>query len=267
MQLVTRSTLGALVLALALLGAALVAFASAGPEPPCGGETPVPPLPAVGQAPNVQLWHMSALRADWQPPACTGWRGLRFDQMVGLAGRLPASLGAADLVQRLGAISTWTGIRYWSVTRGRCRELIADAYALAGPEASERRPDFTPDEMVAGRDLYFFEDDSGPGGGAVYRMRLREIDADRIVVETENVTAIKVFVVPLFDPGALRAFYVAERDQAGGWAYYSLSGATTGASRLALGHDDSYVNRALALYAHLADLDPCTLATARAASG
>ncbi len=263
----TRSILAALVLALAWLSAPQAASASDGPQPPCGGETPVPPFPAAGAPPNVRLWHASELSADWQPPACTGWRGLRFDQLVGLAGRLPPSLDAADLLARLGAISGWTGIRYWSTTRGRCRELISDAHALAGPKESQRRPDFTPDEMVTGKDLYFFEEDSGPGGGAVYRMHLRAVTPDRLVVETENVTAIKVFVVSLFAPGALRSFYVAERDRRGGWDYYSLSGATTDASELALGHDASYVNRALALYAHLADLDPCALATARDAAG
>jgi hypothetical protein len=259
---VSRSTLAALVLALALLGTPLVASASAGPQPPCGGAAPVPPFPAAGAPPNVQLWHASDLGADWQPPACTGWRGLQFDQLVGLAGRLPAGIGAADLVKRLGAISGWTGIRYWSVTRERCRELIADAHALSGPEEGDRRPDFAPSEMVSGKELYFYEDDTDPGSGAVYRMRLREVTADRLVIETENVTAIKFLVVSLFDPGELRALYVAERAPDGGWTYYSLSGATAGASPLAQGHDASYVNRALALYAHVAGADPCALARA-----
>ena len=102
----------------------------------------------------------------------------------------------------------------------------------------------------------------GPAAARSHRMRLREITPDRLVIETDNVSAIKLFVVSLFDPGELRALYVAQRDQ-GGWSYYSLSGAAVGASALALGHDDSYVNRALALYAHVAGLDPCALATAR----
>jgi Family of unknown function (DUF6675) len=185
----------------------------------------------------------------------------------GLAGRLPPGRGGADPVARLGAISTWTGIRYWSASHGSCRVLISDAHALAGPDANQRRPDFAPDEMVTGKELYFYEDDTGPGSGAVYRMRLRAVTPDRLVVETENVTAIKLFVISLFEPGALRAFYVVERAQGDGWTYYSLSGATAKASALALGHDASYINRALALYAHLAGLDPCALATARDPAG
>ena len=102
---------------------------------------------AAGAPPHVQVWHASELPADWRPPACAGWDGLRFDQLVGLAGRLPSSLGAADLLARLGAISAWTGIRYWSVTRGTCRALIAAAHALTGPEGGPAAARFR-----AGRD-------------------------------------------------------------------------------------------------------------------
>lgn len=254
-------------LSLALLSVPQAALATEGPRPPCGGEAPEPPFPAPGARPNVHLWHATELPPDWRLAPCTGWGGVRFDQLVAIAGRLPSHLDAADLLAALGAISTWTGIRYWSVSRGRCRALIEDAHALAGPEESRRRPDFAPEEMVAGKDLYFFEDDNGPGGAAVYRMRLRELAVDRLVVETENVTAIKLMLMTLFGPGELRALYVAERDASGGWTYYSLNGATAGVSWFALGHDDSYVNRALALYAHLAGVDPCRLATGRAPDG
>jgi hypothetical protein len=251
-------TLSAVALALALLGTPQAAPAPEGPRPPCGGASPEPALPPAGDPPNIQLWPASELPADWRPPTCTGWDGLRFDQLVGLAGRLPSGASAAEgLLTQLGAVSAWPGIRYWSTPRQSCRQLIEDAHALAGPDADQRRPDFNADEMVADRDLYFFQDDNGPGGGAVYRMRLHEVAPDRLVLETENVTAIKVLLVPLFGPGTLRALYILQREQDGGWTYYSLSGATAAASALAGGHDASYVNRALALYAHLAAIDPC----------
>jgi hypothetical protein len=252
----------ALGFALVVLSAPLPALATEGPRAPCGGKAAEPSFPAAGAPPNVRLWHASELPPAWQPPPCVGWHAVRFDQLVGLAGRLPAAIRAEDLLARFGAVSQWTGIRYWSVTRESCRALIEEAHALAGPEEGERRGDFAPAEMVADKDLYFFQDDNGPGGGAVYRMRLREVAPDRLVLEIENVGAIKVLLVPLFGPAELRALYVVEREQGGGWAYYSLSGATAGASPLAQGHHASYVNRALALYAHMAGVDPCALARA-----
>jgi hypothetical protein len=159
-------TLATVARALALLGAAQAATVAEGPRPPCDGVAPEPALPAVGGPPNVQLWHAGELAPGWRPPACSGWQGLRFDQLVGLAGRLPAGVSGGDLLARFGAVSEWTGLRYWSATRRTCRELIEDAHALAGPGPDQRRPDFTPAEMVAGRELYFFQDDNGPGGGA-----------------------------------------------------------------------------------------------------
>ena len=128
-----------------------------------------------------------------------------------------------------------------------------------GLRGTGARADFAPEEMAAGKDLYFFQDDTGPAAGAVFRMRLRAVAPDRLVLATENVSAIKLLLVPLFEPGELRALYVIERVEDSGWTYYSLSG-TAGASPLARGHDASYVNRALALYAHVAGLDPCALA-------
>jgi hypothetical protein len=253
-------TFAALALSLAFPSAPQAALAGEPPRPPCGGEAPEPPFPAPGAPPNVRLWHASELPPEWRPPPCTGWGELRFDQLVGLAGRLPSGLGAKDLLARFGAISELTRLRYWSVTRGRCRQLIEETYALAGPEEHQRRADFAPEEMVAGKDLYYFQDDNGPAAGAVYRMRLREVAPDRLVLEIENVSAIKLLLAPLFEPGELRALYFIARDRGGGWTYYSLSGATAGVSPLARGHDASYVNRALALYAYLAGVDPCTLA-------
>ena len=258
-----RLALAAMALSVMLLAAAQPMPAAAAPRPPCDGEPPDPPYPEQGAPPQVRLWHAEELGADWRPPLCTGWGEKRFDQLVALAGRLPTSVAAEDLLEKLSAVSKWIGIRYWSVTRRSCRELIEDAHALAGPEANQRRPDFARNEMVSGKDLYFFEDDNSPGGGAVYRMRLREVTPNRLVLETENVSRIELLLVPLFAPGQLRALYILEREQGNAWTYYSLSGTTAGVNPIARGHDASYVNRALALYAHIAGLDPCVPSATR----
>jgi hypothetical protein len=263
-----RRVLAAIALSVLLLAALQPMPVAAAPRPPCGGEPPDPPYPEPGAPPQVRLWHAEELGADWRPPLCTGWGEKRFDQLVALAGRLPASVAAEDLLAKLSAVSQWTGIRYWSVTRRSCRGLIEDAHALAGPDSDQRRPDFARNEMVSGKDLYFFEDDNGPGGGAVYRMRLHEVTPNRLVLETENVSRIELLrVVPLFAPGELRALYILQREKRDAWAYYSLSGTTAGVNPIARGHDASYVNRALALYAYLAGLDSCALAATLGAAG
>jgi hypothetical protein len=233
------------------------ALGKEGPLPPCG-TAPVPPFPGIADPPNVRIWHAQDLNPDWRPPACTGWSDFAFDQLVGLAARFRSPDDAEGILARFGRISQLTGVRYWSVTRGACRDLIAEAFALAGPDADQRRGDFSAKELAAGRTLYFFQDDNCPGDGAVYRLRVREVTPDRVIVETENVGAIRVLLVPLFKPGELRALYFLERDAQEFWSYYSLAGTTAGASPLAGGHEASYINRALALYGHIAGVEPCS---------
>jgi hypothetical protein len=240
-----------------LLPGANVALGTEEPLPPCG-MAPVPPFPGIADPPNVRLWHSEDLEADWRPPVCTGWSDLAFDQLVGLAGRFRSPDDAEAILARFGRISQLTGVRYWSVTYGACRDLIDEAFALAGPDADERRSDFTTEELLADRILYFFQDDNGAGDGAVYRLRVREVAPDRLILETENVGAIRVLLVPLFQPGELRALYVLERDAKEVWSFYSLTGTTAGASPLAGGHEASYVNRALALYGYIAGVEPCS---------
>ena len=244
---------------------AKLVLAAEGPLPPCG-TAPVPPFPGIAAPPHVRLWHSEDLSADWQPPACTGWNDLAFDQLVGLAGRFRSPDDALGILARFGRISQLTRIRYWSVTRGACRDLIDVASALAGPDADQRRPDFSAAELEPGRTLYFFQDDNGPGDGAVYRLRVREVAPDRLIVETENVGAIRVLLVPLFKPGELRALYVLEREAREVWSFYSLSGTTAGAGPLAGGHEASYINRALALYGYVAGVKPCS-ASLKASEG
>lgn len=240
-----------------LLPGAKLALAAEGPLPPCG-TAPVPPFPGIADPPNVRLWHSEDLGADWRPPACTGWSDLAFDQMVGLAGRFRSPDDARSILARFGRISQLTRIRYWSVSHGACRNLIDEAFALAGPDADQRRRDFSAGELAAGRILYFFQDDNGPGAGAVYRLRVREVAPDRLIVETENVSAVRMLVVTLFQPGELRAWYVLERDVREVWSFYSLTGTTAAASPLAGGHEASYINRALALYGYIAGVEPCS---------
>jgi len=41
----------------------------------------------------------------------------------------------------------------------------------------------------------------------IHRMRVLEADAGRIVIETQNVSPVRAFLVTLFPPGSLRAAY------------------------------------------------------------
>jgi hypothetical protein len=144
-------------------------------------------------------------------------------------------------------------VRYWSVSKKRWQDLVTEAHALEGPDGTHRRADFAADEMKPGRDLYFRQTNGG-SGSVVYRMRVREVASDRLVLETENTTGVRLLVMPLFKPGDLRSVYFFERASPGVWSYYSLTGVHRGASPLAQGHEPSYINRAIAIFRHAAGI-------------
>jgi hypothetical protein len=223
-----------------------------GIRPPCG-TSPWPPFAALATPPAVEVWRETATGSRWEPPACTGWDPGRFDLVVAVSGRLGVPGGIETILARFGAVSRWTGVRYWSVSRKRWQDLVVDAHALKGPDRTPRRADFTPDELRPGRDLHYSQTSSG-SGAVVYRLRVRELSADRLVLETENVTAVRVLAVPVFGPGDLRTLYFFERSAPDAWSYYSLAGVDRGSSPAGQGREASYINRAVAIFRHVAGL-------------
>ena len=125
-----------------------------GPVPPCGS-TVVPAYPDVDRSPTVKAWGRSELGRDWTPPGCTGWTTPGLTTLVVTVARFRHSTGVEGLLRRIGEISELTGVRYWSTTHKQWQTLIVDAYALSGPAGSQRRKDFSPDEIREDKPLYF----------------------------------------------------------------------------------------------------------------
>lgn len=225
-------------------------YAQSGPQPPCGQE-PVPPYPGLENAPTVRFWSEPDLGRDWKPPACTGWAGVGFGTLVSTVARFRYPSGAEGLLRHIGATSELAGMRYWSTTHQRWQTLIVKAHALTGLRSNRRRQDFTPEEMKEGRVLYFEQTDN-LSGKAVFRMRIAEATANRLVFEVENVSVMRRFLVTLFDPGEVQSIYFLDRESENVWRYYSLARTGKDASRLTAGHASSSINRAVAYYRRLA---------------
>jgi hypothetical protein len=230
------------------------------PRPPCGVE-PLPAYPADAAselAPMVVgAWQAAGGSPRWTPPACTGWTAAGehgFRTLVAVVGRIHVARGGLDyLLARFGAVSMLRKTRYWSVSDGAWRPLASDASALDGPEPGRRRQDFDPAELRNGHEFYFVQHDGRTSGDVIYHLRVRESGPDRLIVQTENVTPIRLMVVTLFQPGALQAVYFLHRLSPTSWGYYSLSRTTEdGSNFLANGHKASYVNRAVALFRFVA---------------
>ena len=220
-----------------------------GPQPPCGGE-PVPPYPALDDAPAVKFWRQADTGRDWRPPSCTAWTAVGFSTLLTTVARFRNTSGTAGLLRHIGAISELTGMRYWSTTHKQWQTLIVKARALSGPQLSRGRQDFTADEMMAGAVLYLEQADN-LSGTAIYRLHIVEASPDRLVFDIENVSVMRYSFVTLFDPGEMQSIYFLDRESDNVWRYYSIVRTGRKASRLATGHEASSINRAVAFYRSL----------------
>lgn len=223
-----------------LPGAAL----AAGPDP-CG---PAPDA-APGQPARVQSWTPSQLPAGWAPPACSGWTAPGFRSLVAVTGAFRLPGGVPAVLARMGAVSGTVGVRYWSVSKKAWEPLITAAHAADG--GGRARADFAAAEMTPGAALLYSQTDTGSGTVA-YRMRVLEAGPGRVVLTNENTTTIRAVLVPLFSPGELQTLTVITRQAGDGWTYSSLTRTGARASGLTDGHEASAINRAVAMFRHVA---------------
>jgi hypothetical protein len=105
-----------------------------------------------------------------------------------------------------------------------------------------------------GKDRFFSQRDNRSSNDVVYRLRVREAGSERLVIELENVTAVRLFLVFLFAPGDLRSVHFLERNGADDWGYYSVMRIGPGASASAQDYQKSYINRAVAPFRHVAGI-------------
>ena len=61
-----------------------------------------------------------------------------------------------------------------------------------------RRADFTVAELIAGRDLYFAQQDNRSSAPVIYRMRVRDLTPRSFLVETENVSPVRYLVMQVY---------------------------------------------------------------------
>jgi hypothetical protein len=222
------------------------------PTAACFGSAVKPPY---ADPPRIQIWSpLNPNRSAGGPiPVCGGIGQGPFKELVALAGRFRYGGDAAGLLARFGAISGFSGLRFWAVAAQRWEELIGDAHALDAPASDRPRADFRPEEMVPGRDLFFTQEDSG-AGAVDYHMHVAEVSADHLVLTVENTSRVSMFLFPLFERGDLRFLYRLERLAPGEWGFYSVLQLGPGTAAMAENREASYVNRMTAVYRHIAGI-------------
>ena len=213
--------------------------------PPCGTE-PTSPFGVLNGPPQAGIWTADELhKENWRPAACLDWSG-ESKLVTAVASRFAAD---HDVPSRLGAVSAWPNIRYWSISKQHWLPLVLAASAV--DTAGHRLGDIPLAGLPAGRDSLFVERDENTGE-ATYRMRVLERSNGRIVVSTENVTPITISVLTAFEPGALQTVTFVTRESGTHWSTYQISRVGSGGSSLVLRHKGSFLNRLEAVRRHLA---------------
>ncbi len=233
---------------------------AAAPQAPCGA-SPYPAFPLLDAPPNIAFWTGGRLGETWTPPACTGWQAGPASLVVALAGRFTSTSDVEAMLGRMGRISLLRDVRYWSVTDKGWNALFVRATSLSGPDPNAARGDFSAAEMQAGHALYFLTVENRSQEEMVSELRVKELGADTIVLETTNLSPLRLFGFTLVPSGDMQTMYFLERAPDGSWQFYSLTrfaGVSLLFSRLV--GEASQINRAVAMYRHLAgmptDRDP-----------
>lgn len=222
---------------------------------PCSG-APVA-YAAPGPAPDVRVYYGDDLGANWMPAACAGWEPSNVAILMVTAGSFRSSGTVGDIAARLGAISQYHSILYWSHTRQNWRPLMPESYALSGPDPKLKRADFTMEEMLSGAPLHFYQTAAGKFS---YRLQVREYDANRLVVAMENTTGFQMLFLPVFKPGDARLLYFIERGEGDVWNFYQLTALKGLFAPFMRSGEPSFINRAAAIFRYAAgmptDADP-----------
>ncbi len=221
-----------------------------------------PSPPPLGVPPAVSMGIASDFPSEWQVPLCVAWDGQFFTAVATVHGTLDA-LDVNALLERIGAVSSLKGMRYWSVTDHRLQTLITNSFAVLLAQPNQPRPDYALGEFQVGQELYFSEQDNRLPDPVIYRLRILERDEHHFVIDITNVTAAKKLFLTLLSPGDVRTIIFVSDTKEGRWTCYGLSGVH--ASKLAsiVENPKSQLNRLLAFYGFISGADLATLPWAK----
>jgi hypothetical protein len=176
--------------------------------------------------------------------------------LVAVAGRFERQGETlASLLARLGAVSTYTRMIYWSVTHQAWRPLLDEASALSAADPGARRGDYGPDELHEGARLHVLYDDSEPLGPVVSEVELRRVGPDGFELVSRNVLPARLFGFVVAPPGDIQTLLQVEPDGAPGrFRYYALSNVAVAAMAAMMVPDASHINRAVATFRFVAGI-------------
>lgn len=217
---------------------------------PCGDSKPA--YPTADQPPDIRVIYYNDLGPQWAPLPCAGWKPANVAFLIVTVATFRSSDSVEDFARRIGTISAFHDILYWSHTRQAWRPIMPEAFALASPDPLSKRANFTAAEMLDHTPRYFWQSASGK---FAYRLQVMRHDDRHMVVEMENVTGFEALFLPVFRAGDARMQCYLEKD-GDVWRYWSMIGVSGPFSSLlrTASSETSFINRAGAIYRYFAGI-------------
>jgi len=235
-------------LVLLLTSQVLPALSTASPVCPSDNTAANPPYAAPGQPPSVAIWKgLSNLPKDCHATLTDG-----AELSVALSSLFVHTGSIEDLATRLGAVSSAKGLHYWSVTDQGWRNLVSESHALSANNTRSTRSDFTAQEILSGKTLYFSQNDTRSWGNNTYTLQVISSSQDHLTLQSSNASAVRLGPIAIFAPGDTQTVLFIDRLKKNTWRYFSL--AVIRKSTLPL-REKSVVNRQAAFYRHLLGQD------------
>lgn len=204
---------------------------------------------AVGAMPGVNFLSEKE-RNRWQAPACIPWVMKSARALVSTAGRFSHAGDTTALLSRFAAVSDMTEIRYWSVTRQAWKPLFKVSYAVdAITEA--RRDDFSMTELGIGSIVHLWQREAYLPKALEMEMRVLERSPNRLVITMANTAPVKWMFSRIIESGDYEFYYLLEREDASTWRYYNVTRLVGGGMAMAFLPDESFVNRAVAIFRYI----------------
>lgn len=194
-------------------------LSKSGPVCPAADTVVHPALANIGAPPSVATWK----RLTGLPKECYLQIDRGADLVVAFASLFSHSGSINEIAKRIGGISLTRDVKYWSVTDQDWRALITEAYALNTDSTDGARTDFSANEVLSGRLLYFAQNDTRSWGVNTFSMQVVNSSANHLVLESRNVSPVRLGPITLFKPGDTMTVLFIDRMEDQTWRYYSLS--------------------------------------------
>jgi len=209
---------------------------------------------------TVTVWYTNKLENPWQAPLCMNWPQAPFSLLLAASGNFEFGGSSTKLATRIGRISAFNTIQYWSVTKKRWRPLILDATALSFTDIDTARGDFSEEELTEGRTYYFQQTENTPAGKIIYQAKILELSKSKLRVQMFNLQPINRFSIEWIKTGEYQSYYEFTKLDGVRWHYFYALRSNAKSWMPIEKYESSYKNRAVALFRFIAgiktDLQP-----------